>query len=82
MILLAGIYYPEEYIILIILYFQFKSTSTSLLVFSGIIVAWSGRFGSDARYSCFSHANIVLYDLALAELSKSRLVHREQGISK
>ena len=31
-------------IIFMILYFQFKSTVTSLLVFSGIIVAWSGGF--------------------------------------
>ncbi len=32
------------FIIFIILYFQFKSVSTSLLVFSGIIVAWAGGF--------------------------------------
>jgi Cu(I)/Ag(I) efflux system membrane protein CusA/SilA len=32
------------FIIFIILYLQFKSTITSLLVFSGIIVAWSGGF--------------------------------------
>jgi Cu(I)/Ag(I) efflux system membrane protein CusA/SilA len=32
------------FIIFIILYLQFKSTSTSLLVFSGIVVAWSGGF--------------------------------------
>jgi len=32
------------FIIFMILYFQFKSTITSLLVFSGIIVAWSGGF--------------------------------------
>jgi len=32
------------FIIFIILYFHFKSTATSLLVFSGIIVAWSGGF--------------------------------------
>jgi len=32
------------FIIFLILYFQFKSTATSLLVFSGIIVAWSGGF--------------------------------------
>jgi Cu(I)/Ag(I) efflux system membrane protein CusA/SilA len=30
--------------IFLILYFQFKSTITSLLVFSGIIVAWAGGF--------------------------------------
>jgi Cu(I)/Ag(I) efflux system membrane protein CusA/SilA len=32
------------FIIFMILYFQFKSTITSLLVFSGIIVAWAGGF--------------------------------------
>ena len=32
------------FIIFIILYFQFKSAVTSMLVFSGIIVAWSGGF--------------------------------------
>ncbi|MBN1795109.1 MAG: efflux RND transporter permease subunit [Sedimentisphaerales bacterium] len=32
------------FIIFLILYFQFKSAITSLLVFSGIIVAWAGGF--------------------------------------
>ena len=32
------------FIIFLILYFQFKSLSTTLLVFSGIAVAWSGGF--------------------------------------
>ncbi len=32
------------FLIFLILYFQFKSTITSLLVFSGIIVAWAGGF--------------------------------------
>jgi Cu(I)/Ag(I) efflux system membrane protein CusA/SilA len=32
------------FIIFIILYFQFRSTVTSLMVFSGIIVAWAGGF--------------------------------------
>lgn len=32
------------FIIFIILYFQFKSTITTSLVFSGILVAWSGGF--------------------------------------
>jgi Cu(I)/Ag(I) efflux system membrane protein CusA/SilA len=31
-------------LILIVLYFQFKAVTTSLLVFSGIAVAWSGGF--------------------------------------
>jgi Cu(I)/Ag(I) efflux system membrane protein CusA/SilA len=32
------------FVIFLILYFQFKNTATTLLVFSGIIVAWSGGF--------------------------------------
>ncbi len=32
------------FVIFLILYFQFKSVPTSLLVFSGIIVAWAGGF--------------------------------------
>jgi len=32
------------FIIFMILYFQFRSVSTSLLVFSGILVAWAGGF--------------------------------------
>ncbi len=32
------------FIIFIILYFQFHSAATSMLVFSGIVVAWSGGF--------------------------------------
>jgi Cu(I)/Ag(I) efflux system membrane protein CusA/SilA len=32
------------FIIFLILYFQFKAVTTSLLVFSGIVVAWSGGF--------------------------------------
>lgn len=32
------------FIIFLILYFQFKKVSTTLLIFSGILVAWSGGF--------------------------------------
>lgn len=32
------------FVIFLILYFQFKSVSTTMLVFSGILVAWSGGF--------------------------------------
>ena len=32
------------FVIFMILYFQFKSTSTTALVFSGIVVAWAGGF--------------------------------------
>jgi Cu(I)/Ag(I) efflux system membrane protein CusA/SilA len=32
------------FIIFMILYFQFKSVTTSMLIFSGIIVAWAGGF--------------------------------------
>ena len=32
------------FIIFLILYFQFRSTMTTMMVFSGIMVAWSGGF--------------------------------------
>ncbi len=32
------------FVIFMILYLQFRSVSTTLLVFSGIFVAWSGGF--------------------------------------
>jgi Cu(I)/Ag(I) efflux system membrane protein CusA/SilA len=32
------------FVIFLILYFQFKAVTTSMLVFSGIVVAWSGGF--------------------------------------
>ncbi len=56
------------FIIFIILYFQFKSTVTSLLVFSGIIVAWSGGFLMIWLYSQEWFLNFGVFGVNMREL--------------
>ena len=49
------------FIIFMILYFQFKSTLTTLLIFSGILVAWSGGFQMLWLYSQDWFLNVPLF---------------------
>jgi Cu(I)/Ag(I) efflux system membrane protein CusA/SilA len=56
------------FIIFIILYFQFKSTVTSLLIFSGIIVAWSGGFLMIWLYSREWFLNFGVFGVNMREL--------------
>jgi len=56
------------FIIFIILYFQFKSTVTSLLVFSGIIVAWSGGFLMIWLYSQEWFLNFAVFGVNMRDL--------------
>lgn len=56
------------FIIFMILYFQFKSTITSLLVFSGIIVAWSGGFLMIWCYGQDWFLNFSLFGVSMREL--------------
>ncbi len=56
------------FIIFIILYFQFKSTITSLLVFSGIIVAWSGGFLMIWLYSQGWFLDFSIFGVNMREL--------------
>jgi len=56
------------FIIFIILYFQFKSTITSLLVFSGIIVAWSGGFLMIWFYGQDWFLNFDVFGVSMREL--------------
>jgi len=56
------------FIIFFILYFQFKSTITSLLVFSGIIVAWSGGFLMIWLYSQQWFLNFEVFSVNMREL--------------
>ncbi len=56
------------FIIFIILYFQFKSTVTSLLVFSGIIVAWSGGFLMIWLYSREWFLDFGIFGVSMREL--------------
>jgi Cu(I)/Ag(I) efflux system membrane protein CusA/SilA len=56
------------FIIFLILYFQFKSTLTSLLVFSGIIVAWGGGFLMIWLYSQGWFLDINVFGVNLREM--------------
>jgi len=56
------------FIIFLILYFQFKTISTTLLVFSGIIVAWSGGFIMIWLYGQSWFLSIPLFGVDLREL--------------
>ena len=55
-------------IIFLILYFQFKKVSTTLIVFSGIFVAWSGGFFMLWLYSQDWFLNFSLFGANLREL--------------
>ncbi len=56
------------FIIFMILYLQFKSVTTSLLVFSGIIVAWGGGFLMIWCYNQSWFLNFSVFGLSLREL--------------
>ena len=59
-------------IIFLILYFQFKKVSTSLLVFSGIFVAWSGGFLMLWLYGQDWFLNFSLFGIDFRELFQIR----------
>ncbi len=54
--------------IFLILYFQFKAVSTSMLVFSGIIVAWAGGFLMIWFYGQDWFMNFGIFGVNLREL--------------
>jgi Cu(I)/Ag(I) efflux system membrane protein CusA/SilA len=56
------------FIIFIILYFQFKSIPTTMLVFSGIIVAWAGGFIMIWLYGQDWFLNFSLFGTSMREL--------------
>ena len=56
------------FIIFLILYFQFKSTIVSLLVFSGIVVAWSGGFLMIWLYGQGWFLNFDVFGMNMREL--------------
>ncbi len=56
------------FIIFLILYFQFKAVTTSMLVFSGIIVAWAGGFLMIWLYGQDWFMNFGVFGVNLREL--------------
>jgi Cu(I)/Ag(I) efflux system membrane protein CusA/SilA len=59
-------------IIFLILYFQFKSVPTTLLVFSGILVAWAGGFLMLWFYGQDWFLNVSIFGVDLRELFQIR----------
>lgn len=59
-------------IIFVILYLQFKTVSTSLLIFSGIFVAWSGGFMLMWLYGQSWFMDVTLFDTNLRDLFQIR----------
>jgi copper/silver efflux system protein len=60
------------FVIFMILYFQFKSISTTTLVFSGIAIAWAGGFVMIWLYSQSWFMNIDLFGVNLRNLFQIR----------
>ena len=63
------------FIIFMILYFQFKSIPTTLLVFSGIVVAWTGGFILIWLYGQPWFLNFGLFDTNLRDLFQIRTIN-------
>ena len=56
------------FLIFIIIYFQFRSVSTTLLIFSGIFVAWCGGFMLLWMYSQPWFLNFSMFDVSMRDL--------------
>ena len=56
------------FVIFMILYFQFRSVSTSMLVFTGVLVAWSGGFIMIWLYGQNWFFNFPLFGVEMREL--------------
>ncbi len=62
-------------VIFLILYFQFKSVATTLMVFSGILVAFAGGFIMIGLYGESWFLNIDIFGLNLRELFQIKTVN-------
>lgn len=62
-------------IIFVILYLQFKSTSTTMLIFSGIIVAWAGGFLMLWLYGQPWFMDVTIFDVNMRDLFQIRPIN-------
>lgn len=60
------------FVIFMILYLQFKSISVTMIIFSGVFIAWSGGFMMLWLYGQDWFLNIQLFDLNLRDLFQIR----------
>ncbi|MCD6393454.1 MAG: efflux RND transporter permease subunit, partial [Planctomycetes bacterium] len=63
------------FLIFLILYFQFKSVPTTLLVFSGIFVAWAGGFILIWMYSQPWFLNFSVFDVSMRDLFRVHTIN-------
>ena len=71
-----GIVIPIALILIfLILYFQFKSVMTSLFVFSGVFVAFSGGFIMIWLYGQDWFMNFEMFDMNMRDLFQMKTVH-------
>ncbi len=68
------------FIIFMILYLQFRSVPTSLLVFSGIIVAWAGGFILIWLYAQPWFMNFSLFGTSMRDLFQVHTIHMSVAI--
>lgn len=67
-------------VIVVILYLQFKSLATTLMVFSGIIVAWSGGFLMIWLYGQEWFLNFSLFDTHMRDLFQVQQINLSVAI--
>ncbi len=67
-------------VIFLILYFQFKSVPTTLLVFSGILVAWAGGFILIWLYAQPWFMDVNLFDTNLRDLFQVQTINLSVAI--
>ncbi len=68
------------FIIFLILYFQFKSVSTTFLVFSGIFVAWAGGFILIWLYSQPWFLDFSIFDVSMRRLFQVHTINMSVAV--
>jgi Cu(I)/Ag(I) efflux system membrane protein CusA/SilA len=68
------------FLIFLILYFQFKQVPTTLLVFSGIIVAWAGGFLMVWAYGQGWFLDVVLFGVNMRDLFQVQTINLSVAI--
>ena len=68
------------FLIFLILYFQFKSISTTFLVFSGIFVAWAGGFILIWLYSQPWFLNFSVFDVSMRDLFQVHTINMSVAV--
>jgi Cu(I)/Ag(I) efflux system membrane protein CusA/SilA len=68
------------FVIFMLIYFQFKSVSTTLIVFSGIFVAWSGGFLLIWLYGQPWFLNFSVFDVSMRNLFQIHTINMSVAV--